>query len=94
LSDTVFAVIDAAWRRYNIIDNIIDNPDNIIDNPFCPSCGSELETPLHFFLECSFQRDLTIKLISDLQKIAEHALQNVAVTLNVVNITEILRLLV
>jgi len=67
---------------------------NIIDNHFCLSCESELETPLHFFFECTFHRDLTIELISDLKKIAKHALQNFAVTLNIVNITEMLRLLV
>ena len=24
----------------------------IIDNPFCPSCGDEIETAEHFFLDC------------------------------------------
>jgi len=67
---------------------------NIIDNPFCPSCGSELEAPLHFFFECTFHKDITIKLISDLKQIAKHALQNFSITLNIVNITEMLRLLV
>jgi len=25
----------------------------IIDNPFCPNCGTSLETPFHFFMECT-----------------------------------------
>ena len=26
---------------------------NLIENPFCPKCGTCLETPFHFFVECS-----------------------------------------
>ncbi len=26
---------------------------NLMDNPFCPSCFNEIETPLHYFFECS-----------------------------------------
>ena len=25
---------------------------NLTDNPFCPSCGEEIETTLHYFLTC------------------------------------------
>ena len=35
---------------------------NIIDNPFCPSCGDEIETAESFFLDCKthIQKMLTI----------------------------------
>ena len=26
---------------------------NLTDNPFCPSCGDSVETPVHYFIECN-----------------------------------------
>ena len=29
---------------------------NLTDNPFCPSCGDSVETPIHYFIECNTHR--------------------------------------
>ena len=42
---------------------------NLIDNPFCPSCGSAPETPMHFFLECQNYRGIREKFLFYLFKI-------------------------
>ena len=36
---------------------------NLIDNPFCPSCGSAPENPMHFFLECQNYRGIREKFL-------------------------------
>ena len=42
---------------------------NIIDNPFCPSCGDEIETAEHFFLDCKIHIQNRQKMLTNLFKL-------------------------
>ena len=42
---------------------------NIIDNPFCPSCGDEIETAEHFFLDCKIYIQNRQKMLTSLFKL-------------------------
>ena len=42
---------------------------NIIDNPFCPSCGDEIETAEHFFLDCKIYIQNRQKMLTNLFKL-------------------------
>ena len=39
---------------------------NIIDNPFCPSCGDEIETLSHFFFKCKSYSAQRVVLLKDI----------------------------
>ena len=42
---------------------------NLTDNPFCPSCGDSVETPIHYFIECSTHRANRQIMIQNLLKL-------------------------
>ena len=42
---------------------------NIIDNPFCPACGDEIETAMHYFLECKIYNINRQKMLMNLFKL-------------------------
>ena len=42
---------------------------NIIDNPFCPACGDEIETTMHYFLECKIYDLNRQKMLMNLFKL-------------------------
>jgi hypothetical protein len=42
---------------------------NLTDNPFCPSCGDSVETPIHNFIECSTHRANRQIMIQNLLKL-------------------------
>ena len=42
---------------------------NLTDNPFCPACKDSIETPLHFFTECTAYSIHRIPMLSNLLKL-------------------------
>ena len=52
----------------------------IRDNPFCPSCGSELETPSHYFLKCQSYVNSRNVLLTELGIIKAAYLSNFTAT--------------
>ena len=42
---------------------------NLTDNPFCPSCGESVETPIHYFIECNTHRANRQIMIQNLLKL-------------------------
>ena len=42
---------------------------NLTDNPFCPSCGDSVETPIHYFIECNTHRANRQIMIQNLLKL-------------------------
>ena len=42
---------------------------NLTDNPFCPSCGDSVETPIHYFMECNTHRENRQTMIKNLLKL-------------------------
>lgn len=42
---------------------------NISDNPYCPKCGLDIETPEHFFLQCTCYINIRTNLLNYLENI-------------------------
>ena len=45
---------------------------NITDNPFCPSCGQNVETHSHFLFECSLYSQQRYTMLNDLKMLITH----------------------